>query len=92
MMDFQNFLLEDEKYEVELHPRSLLIMEEESRYLFLHSIASRKYDFVFRQVDGEDGLNRVRIARARRVSLTFRRAKNARSCSCKWKETCDMNS
>jgi alkylated DNA repair dioxygenase AlkB len=52
----------DEKYDLYVEPNSLYIMSGESRYEWKHEMVSRKSDVV-------DG---VKIARGRRVSITFR--------------------
>lgn len=45
-----------------LKPKSLLVLKAESRYLWQHSIANIKTDYI----------NNTRIKRARRISITFR--------------------
>jgi alkylated DNA repair protein alkB family protein 8 len=52
-----------DRYPLWLPPRSLLILQSESRYKWQHGIASRKFDMV----EGE------RLRRERRLSLTFRK-------------------
>lgn len=52
----------DERYRVRLEPRGLLILAGEARYDWTHEIPARKSDMV----------NGIRIARNRRLSLTFR--------------------
>ncbi|WP_233347460.1 alpha-ketoglutarate-dependent dioxygenase AlkB [Hyphobacterium indicum] len=52
----------DERRRVRLEPRGLLILAGEARYDWTHEIPARKSDMV----------NGVRIARDRRLSLTFR--------------------
>ncbi|HEY0735309.1 MAG TPA: alpha-ketoglutarate-dependent dioxygenase AlkB [Herpetosiphonaceae bacterium] len=52
-----------QKIPVLLEPRSVVVLQGESRYSWKHGIASRKID-VF---------NNTRIQRARRLSLTFRK-------------------
>ena len=89
-MDFVHASEPSIKYEVELPPRSLVVMEDESRYLFLHSIASRKYDFLLRNQSDTTACTRVRVRRGNRISLTFRYAKPRQYCDCRWKQTCDM--
>ncbi len=54
----------NDQHTLTLPPRSLLVMRGEARYDWRHGIPARKTDMI----DGE------RVARARRVSITFRRA------------------
>ena len=61
-----------------LPPRSLLILEDEGRHEWMHSIPRRKYD----KFNGE-----VR-SRRQRVTLTFRRLRNP-PCTCQWPRMCD---
>jgi alkylated DNA repair dioxygenase AlkB len=62
MMDF--YALDDERVLHQLlEPRSLLVMEKESRYQWKHGIAARKSDIV----EGKS------LPRGRRISLTFRK-------------------
>ncbi|MFO7565373.1 MAG: alpha-ketoglutarate-dependent dioxygenase AlkB [Enhygromyxa sp.] len=51
-----------DKLELRLPPRSLLVLADEARYRWTHMIPARKNDMIAGQ----------RVARARRVSLTFR--------------------
>ena len=51
------------RYKLVLEPRSALLLQGEARYKWKHGIASRKFDEI----------NGVRVARSRRVSITFRR-------------------
>lgn len=60
MMDFVG--PEDERHALLLEPRSLLILSDDARYRWKHSIAARKSD----RINGDT------IKRERRVSLTFR--------------------
>lgn len=62
VMDFENEVTK-EKIPVLLHPRSLIILKDDSRYNWTHGIAPRKTDKLY----GET------INRQRRVSLTFRK-------------------
>lgn len=59
VMQFTN---RQEKYDLYLEPRSLIILSGEARYKWTHAILARKSDVV-------DGF---KIERGRRVSLTFR--------------------
>lgn len=59
IMDFQK---EKDKHQILLEPRSLIVMKDEARYEWKHSIASRK----------SDNVNGIKIPRDRRVSMTFR--------------------
>ncbi|KAJ3039687.1 Alpha-ketoglutarate-dependent dioxygenase alkB 7, mitochondrial [Rhizophlyctis rosea] len=52
----------EETYDVLLPPRSLMVMEGESRYGFAHEISKDAVEFI-----GDE-----QIERGRRVSLTFR--------------------
>ena len=61
-MDFIN-KFDNEKKEVWLEPRSIVVLEDKARYEWLHGIAARKSD----TWDGH------RKPRERRVSLTFRK-------------------
>ena len=62
-MDFTNKFDETKKIPVWLAPRSIVILKDEARYEWLHGIAPRKSD----TRDGH------KVARERRVSLTFRK-------------------
>ncbi|WP_244313666.1 alpha-ketoglutarate-dependent dioxygenase AlkB [Stappia sediminis] len=61
VMDFTN-VEAGERFSHYLEPRSLLVLSGEARYRWRHGIAARKSD------PGPNG----RIARGRRISLTFR--------------------
>ena len=63
VMDFTNKLDRTRKIPVRLAPRSLVVLKDEARYGWLHSIAARRWD----QQEGN------RHYRERRVSLTFRK-------------------
>lgn len=63
-MDFKSRNMTTSMY---LKPRSLVILENEARYVYTHGIANRKSDMV----------NGEKIMRKRRVSITFRYLKNA---------------
>jgi alkylated DNA repair dioxygenase AlkB len=58
-MVFEN---DKEKHEVYVKPDSLYIMSGDSRYIWKHSMISRKFDIV----------DNIKIERGRRISLTFR--------------------
>jgi alkylated DNA repair dioxygenase AlkB len=60
MMDFKNG---QQTTGVWIEPRSLLVMQDEARYTWSHAISKRKSDLV----------NGQRIARGRRLSVTFRK-------------------
>ncbi len=62
VMDFIN-KFDNEKKEVWLEPRSIVVLKDKARYEWLHGIAARKSDM----------RNGRRVARERRVSLTFRK-------------------
>lgn len=57
-----NFRKGDEKIETVLEPNSCVILEKDSRYEWTHEIPSRKFDII----------NGNKIARMKRISLTFR--------------------
>ncbi len=59
------------KYSVLLPRRSLLIMKDDSRYIWKHSITARKSDMLF-DVDKVKG---KKVIRDKRISVTFRRVK-----------------
>ena len=54
--------IKDEKISYLLEPRSLVVLKNDARYLWTHSIAARK----------KDKYNGVAFARRRRISMTFR--------------------
>jgi alkylated DNA repair dioxygenase AlkB len=58
VMDF----IKDEKISYLLEPRSLVVLKNDARYLWAHSIAARK----------KDKYNGVAFTRRRRISMTFR--------------------
>lgn len=61
VMEFEH-LTSSKKGEVILEPRSLLVLSDEARYNWMHSIPARN----------EDKLNDQILPRSRRISLTFR--------------------
>ena len=63
VMDFTNKLDRTRKIPVRLAPRSLVVLKDEARYGWLHSIAARRWD----EWEGN------KYYRERRVSLTFRK-------------------
>lgn len=63
VMNFETKPNSKQKIEICLEPRSLLIMREESRFKYYHSIPARKKDIVENNT----------IPRNRRVSVTFRK-------------------
>lgn len=65
--------------EVFLPPRSLLVLKGESRYLWMHGIASRKTDL----------LNGLLVERGRRISVTFRKVRIGQPCECSYFAQCD---
>lgn len=69
----------NESFSILLPKRSAVIFTGEIRYLWKHSIASRKIDRV-----GEDLL-----FRRTRYSLTYRKIKKELNCECPYKEMCD---
>lgn len=62
-MDFTNKFDKKKKFSVWLEPKSIVVLNDKARYKWLHGIAARKSD----EWDGH------RVARKRRVSLTFRK-------------------
>jgi alkylated DNA repair dioxygenase AlkB len=60
------FEKEGEKKEIYVEPNSLYIMSGDARYVWRHSIPSRKSDVV----------DNVRMERGRRISITFRNVPN----------------
>ena len=60
VMQFTN---DQEKHDMYLEPRSLIILSSEARYKWTHAIPARKSDMV----------NGFKIQRERRISLTFRK-------------------
>ncbi len=67
-----------EKIGTILHPRSLLILQKESRYCYSHGIPFRKTDTISNNI----------IKRKKRVSVTFRQISN-NPCQCQWSKLCD---
>ena len=63
VMDFTNKFDKTKKIPVWLAPKSIVVLKDEARYEWLHGIAPRKSD----TWDGH------KVARERRVSLTFRK-------------------
>jgi alkylated DNA repair protein alkB family protein 8 len=62
-----------------LTPRSLLVLQGESRYLWTHGISCRKTDLV----------NGVLLERGHRVSITFRKVRIGVPCKCSSFAQCD---
>jgi alkylated DNA repair dioxygenase AlkB len=62
-MEFSRKDNEDDCHSLRLEPRSILVLKDSARYEWYHGIAARKTDRVLGQ----------RIARQRRVSITFRK-------------------
>ncbi|OQR67653.1 alkylated DNA repair protein alkB8-like [Tropilaelaps mercedesae] len=66
---------------------SVMFMSDESRYGWTHSIAQRKYDLI---PAVHQGVPPVAIARAERVSFTFRKIRSAEvPCACAFPSLCD---
>lgn len=63
VMNFESKPNSKEKIEIFLEPRSLVVMKEESRYNFYHSIPARKKDNIENHI----------FHRTRRISVTFRK-------------------
>ncbi|TGO34538.1 hypothetical protein BHYA_0192g00020 [Botrytis hyacinthi] len=80
----------EQKWEVWLRERSLLVMRGEARYGFAHGIRGRKFDV---DVDGEGGEKGEGLKRRRegRWSLTMRIVKRGAEmgCECKFPGVCD---
>lgn len=57
---------DDEKQEVRMRPRSLLVLSQSARYKWKHGIVARK----------SDSLQGQRVSRGRRISITFRTLAN----------------
>lgn len=74
-----------EKFSVDLHPRSLLVMKDEARYAATHGIRHKKSD----NLGAED----CRRLRGERWSITFRRTRDSSKIACgcggKWTRWCD---
>uniref|UniRef100_A0AC34QH53 Alkylated DNA repair protein alkB homolog 8 n=1 Tax=Panagrolaimus sp. JU765 TaxID=591449 RepID=A0AC34QH53_9BILA len=68
--------------EFTLHPRSLLIMQDEARYCYKHGIRPRSSD-----VDQKSGLI---FLRKERYSITFRKIRQ-KPCECPYLEYCDWD-
>lgn len=77
-MNFQNKIQNDNKIEMLLQSKSVLILKDKARYCYTHGIAFRKTD--------KYGENIIR--RKKRVSITFREIKET-PCKCKWSSLCD---
>jgi alkylated DNA repair protein alkB family protein 8 len=69
------------KYEIDLPPRSLLILTGDARYLWEHSIRARHTDLL------PDGTVRER---GPRLSLTLRPANHTGRCNCPWPNVCRL--
>ncbi|TGO54930.1 hypothetical protein BOTNAR_0256g00160 [Botryotinia narcissicola] len=76
----------EEKWEVWLRERSLLVMRGEARYGFAHGIRGRKFD-----VDGEEEGEGLKRRREGRWSLTMRSVKRGAEmgCPCAFPGVCD---
>ena len=72
-----SFRCGNEKYDIYLPRRCLLVMSAKSRYCYTHGIASRKTDCILLP-SGETVMRRRRT----RYSLSFRTIRNAVSCEC----------
>ena len=64
--------------ELQVKPRSLVLLTGEARYNFLHEVPMRKMDKI----------NGMLKFRHRRVSLVFRKLRHT-PCSCEWSVLCD---
>lgn len=73
-----------------LPPRSLLVMSGAARYVWRHSISSRRYDLVERNgPEITEGDSCAWIARSRRISVTLRCVLINQRCACNWPQFCD---
>ncbi|CAG8561328.1 936_t:CDS:2 [Diversispora eburnea] len=81
IMEFKN-VKTGEVINIDLPDKSLLILSNEARYVWSHSIRARKSD----QLDN----GQVR-ERGPRVSLTLRTLNPDKICKCSWPELCDRN-
>ena len=79
VMTFKN-LKTSEEIHIFLPKRSALILTGEIRYLWNHTIASRKIDRVEKEL----------LFRRTRLSLTYRMTKPKNLCICKYPEFCDF--
>lgn len=79
VMDFKR---EDKKISVDLPARSLLVINEESRYAWSHGICPRHND----NVESNNGFSTR--PRGIRVSFTFRKIRKE-NCNCRYSDQCD---
>lgn len=77
---FNMFSEENVQTSVWVRRRTLLVMTEESRYAWRHSIGQRKFDPV-------EGVGFV--ARGKRLSITFRAVNKELVCQCRFPALCD---
>uniref|UniRef100_A0A0K0E7Y1 Fe2OG dioxygenase domain-containing protein n=1 Tax=Strongyloides stercoralis TaxID=6248 RepID=A0A0K0E7Y1_STRER len=80
VMQFKNCSNPNILINILLEKNSLLIMEDESRYIFKHGILTRKYD--------TNPKTNELMKRKKRISITFRKIKKSK-CQCKFIEFCD---
>ncbi len=66
--------------------RSVIIMNDESRYLWTHGINPSKSDIVV----SNDGKSLTLIHRNNRISFTFRKVKRTQ-CECDFTKYCDVS-
>ena len=78
IMKFQNKNINGSNIDIKLEEKSLLILEDESRYCYSHGISFRK----------TDKYNDKIVKRKKRVSITFREIRKD-PCKCKWPNLCD---
>jgi len=77
-----NFKKEDQKIDVFLPARSLLIMAGEARYAWTHGICPRHSDII------ETKNGNTTQERGTRISFTFRKVRRG-ECCCNFKTYCD---
>lgn len=80
-----NFKRGDQKIDISLPARSLLIMAGEARYAWTHGICPRRIDVI----ETKDGSTTQE--RGTRVSFTFRKVRRTGDCCCDFEEYCDAS-
>jgi len=78
VMNFKDKTKNDNKIEILLPPKSLLILKDTVRYSFTHGISWRK----------TDNINGKIVRRNTRLSITLREIIQS-PCKCKWSKLCD---
>ena len=75
-----------------LPPRSLLVLQDEARYVWTHGIASRTTDLVKVRGKDQEEEEEALVPRATRLSLTLRKLRDVAAegpCACQWPRWCD---